>query len=187
MAASSLPQVELWCDGACSGNGRAHASGGWASLLIFGRPQQGPAAEAVARLVPAVTQLAAPGPVTVEFAPGKVMRAMAIWGAEKPSTNNRMEQMALLAGLQALKRPTAVQVHIDSSYVMKAFTERWIDGWQRRGWKNSKREPVLNRDLWEQLIAAVEPHDMKFLKVKGHAGVELNELVDQLAVRACPR
>jgi ribonuclease HI len=184
----SLPKVELWTDGACSGNGREHSSGGWASLLIFGRAADGPAAAAVtARLVSAVGALAEPGPVTVPVGPEHVVRALALWGGEKPSTNNRMEQMGLLRGLQALRRPTHVQVHIDSNYVMQAFTNRWLANWQRNGWKNSKKQPVPNRDLWEQLLEAVAPHRLEFIKVKGHAGVDLNECVDRLAVAACPR
>ncbi len=115
------------------------------------------------------------------------MRAMAIWGSESPSTNNRMEMMALLQGLRELKRPTRVHAHVDSTYLMKAFTDRWLDGWQRRGWVNSQKKPVANRDLWEELLVAAKPHRLDFTKVAGHSGVTLNELVDQLAVAAVRR
>jgi ribonuclease HI len=175
--------VELWCDGACSGNGREFAAGGWAAVLIFGRTVQG-ADAAASMLEREIKRLTEPGPVSIDLAGGRPMRAMAIWGNESPSTNNRMEITGLLEGLRALERPTRVQAHVDSTYVMKAFTEHWLDGWQRRSWVNSQKKPVANRDLWEQLLVAAKPHQLKFTRVPGHSGVTLNELVDQLAVAA---
>ena len=100
------------------------------------------------------------------------------------TTNNRMELMACIAALEALKRPCEVELHSDSQYVVNAFNQNWIPGWQRRGWKNSQKQPVKNRDLWERLLAACEPHRVTWLWVKGHAGTELNERCDQLATEA---
>lgn len=100
------------------------------------------------------------------------------------TTNNRMELMAAIAALEALKRPCEVEVHSDSQYVVNAFNQHWVDGWQRRGWKNAKKEPVKNPDLWKRLIAATRSHDVRWVWVRGHAGAELNERCDQLAVAA---
>lgn len=100
------------------------------------------------------------------------------------TTNNRMELMAAIAALEALKRPCEVEVHSDSQYVVNAFNRHWVDGWQRRGWKNAKKEPVKNPDLWKRLIAATRSHDVRWVWVRGHAGAELNERCDQLAVAA---
>jgi ribonuclease HI len=120
-----MPTAELWCDGACSGNGRESAAGGWAAVLIFGRPVQGAGADAAASMLEReIKRLTEPGPVSIDPGSGRPMRAMTIWGNESPSTNNRMEIMGLLEGLRALKRPTCVQAHVDSTYVMKAFTDR---------------------------------------------------------------
>ena len=183
-----MPTVELWCDGACSGNGRESAAGGWATVLICGRPVQGGGADAAATMLEReIKRLTEPGPVSIDLGSGRPMRAMAIWGNESPSTNNRMEIRGLLEGLRALKRPTRVQAHVDSTYVMRAFTDRWLDGWQRRDWVNSQKKPVANRDLWEELLVAVKPHRLDFTHVPGHSGVTLNELVDQLAVDAVHR
>ena len=100
------------------------------------------------------------------------------------TTNNRMELLGVIVGLEALNRPCEVQVCSDSQYVVKAFNEHWVEGWQRRGWKNSKKEPVKNIDLWQRLLAAMEPHEVSFSWVKGHAGHEMNERCDQLATEA---
>jgi ribonuclease HI len=182
------PVVELWCDGACSGNGREHSTGGWAAVLISGRAVESAEADAAAgTLAREIKRLTTPGPVSVDLDSSRSMRAMAIWGSESPSTNNRMEMTGLLEGLRALKRPTHVRAHVDSSYLMKAFTDRWLDGWQRRGWINSQKKTVANRDLWEELLVAAKPHHLEFTKVAGHSGVTLNELVDQLAVAAVRR
>ena len=90
--------------------------------------------------------------------------------------------MSVIAGLEAITRPMRVLVHTDSAYVEQAFAQRWLEGWRRNGWKTAAKKPVKNRDLWERLDAAVNGHDVEFVRVKGHAGVELNERVDQLAV-----
>lgn len=100
------------------------------------------------------------------------------------TTNNRMEIMAAIAGLEALIRPCEVDLYSDSQYLVKAFNEHWIDGWIRKGWKRGKNESVKNVDLWKRLIAAKEKHDVRFIWVKGHAGTAENERCDQLAVNA---
>lgn len=100
------------------------------------------------------------------------------------TTNNRMEIMGVIAALECLLRPCEVEVHSDSQYVVNAINKRWIQGWQRKGWVNSKKEPVKNPDLWKRLIKAMEPHDVTFVWVRGHAGAELNERCDRLAVAA---
>ncbi len=183
-----MPTVELWCDGACSGNGREQSAGGWAAVLICGRPVQGADADAAATMLQReIERLTEPGPVSIDLGTGRPMRAKAIWGNERPATNNRMEMTGLLEGLRALERPTRVQAHVDSTYLMKAFTEGWLDRWQQRGWVNSQKKPVANRDLWEDLLVAGKPHRLDFSYVPGHSGVTLNELVDQLAVAAVRR
>ncbi|MEL6614330.1 MAG: ribonuclease HI [Bacteroidota bacterium] len=104
-------------------------------------------------------------------------------GHEMETTNNRMELTAALEALEALREPCRVRLHSDSAYLVNAFNDRWIDGWRRRGWKKADKKPVLNRDLWERLIEQEERHRIEWIKVKGHAGIELNERVDQLAVK----
>lgn len=101
-------------------------------------------------------------------------------GGEPGTTNNRMEMSAVLNGLRAMKRPCAIEVVTDSQYVIKGMTE-WIHGWKKRGWKNAKKKPVENRDLWEALEAAAATHSIKWTWVKGHAGHPENERVDQAA------
>jgi ribonuclease HI len=105
-------------------------------------------------------------------------------GAEPDTTNNRMELRALIEGLRALKRPARVHVLCDSAYVVRAHRDGWLERWQRNGWRNAAKEPVGNRDLWEALLEAEHPHEVSFELVKGHAGHELNERADELAVAA---
>lgn len=100
------------------------------------------------------------------------------------TTNNRMELLGVIVGLEALKRPCHVTLYSDSQYVINAFRQRWVDGWLKRGWKNAKKEPVKNVDLWKRLLAAKRPHDMEFVWVKGHAGHPENERCDRLATQA---
>ena len=92
--------------------------------------------------------------------------------------------MAVIAGLEALNRPCHIDLYSDSQYVIKAFTEHWIDGWIRKGWKRGKNEPVKNVDLWKRMLAAMEPHEIAFHWVKGHAGHPENERCDTLATTA---
>ena len=102
----------------------------------------------------------------------------------KKTTNNRMELLGAIVGFEALKHPCVVDFYSDSQYVVKAFTDNWIAGWQRRGWKNSQKQPVKNVDLWKRLISAVEPHDVTYHWVRGHAGHAENERCDALATTA---
>ncbi len=102
----------------------------------------------------------------------------------KKTTNNRMELMAVIAGLEALNRPCEVELYSDSKYVVDAFNQHWIDGWLKKGWKRGKNEPVKNVDLWKRLLAAKEPHQVRFIWVKGHDGHLQNERCDTLATTA---
>ncbi len=104
-----------------------------------------------------------------------------ISGVHSHTTNNQMELTGVIEALKCLKHPCRVTLYSDSAYIVNAFQQRWVDNWQRNGWKNSSKEPVKNRDLWEELIALVGRHKVTFAKVKGHAGVHYNERVDTLA------
>ncbi|MFV1920243.1 ribonuclease HI [Sphingomonas sp. MJ1 (PH-R8)] len=101
-------------------------------------------------------------------------------GGEAHTTNNRMELMAAIEGLNALKRPCQVTLSTDSRYVMDGLT-KWIHGWQKNGWKTADRKPVKNAELWQALLAAAKPHQIKWVWVKGHAGHPENERADKLA------
>ena len=105
-----------------------------------------------------------------------------LWGGEALTTNNRMELMAAIMALEALKRPCRVDLHTDSQYVMKGISE-WIHGWKARGWKTADKKPVKNDDLWKRLDAARQRHEVHWRWVKGHAGHEWNERADALANR----
>ena len=100
------------------------------------------------------------------------------------TTNNRMELMAAIVGLEALIKPCNVKLYSDSQYLCNAFNQHWIEGWIKKGWKRGKNEPVKNRDLWERLLAAKAPHNVEFLWVKGHAGISGNVRCDMLATAA---
>ena len=110
-----------------------------------------------------------------------------ISGGEKQTTNQRMELTAAYEALRQLKEPCDVTLHSDSAYVINCFKQKWYVGWRKKGWMNSKGDPVQNRDLWELLLAQVERHQVNFEKVKGHAGVLMNERCDELARAAVPR
>ncbi len=144
--------IELWTDGACSGN---PGPGGWAAILV------------------------------ARAADGSIAKRVELSGADPATTNNRMELQAVIGGLRALERPAQLTVHTDSSYVMDAIVKRWHVGWEQRGWRTAAKQPVKNRDLWEELLALVARHTITWRKVKGHAGVALNERCDELAVAAC--
>ena len=100
------------------------------------------------------------------------------------TTNNRMELMAVIAGLEALNRPCTVEVYSDSQYVVNAFNQHWVDGWIKKGWKRGKNEPVKNVDLWKRLLDAKSRHSVTFHWVKGHDGHPQNERCDELATTA---
>jgi ribonuclease HI len=101
-------------------------------------------------------------------------------GGEAHTTNNRMEMMAAIQGLKALTRPCRVTLSTDSRYVMDGLT-KWIHGWMKNGWRTADRKPVKNADLWQELLAAAKPHQVKWVWVKGHAGHPDNERADKLA------
>lgn len=101
-------------------------------------------------------------------------------GGDLATTNNRMELMAAIQALEALKKPCKVELHTDSTYVMKGISE-WIRSWKARGWKTAAKDPVKNEDLWRRLDEARARHDVDWRWVKGHAGHELNERADELA------
>lgn len=102
----------------------------------------------------------------------------------KKTTNNRMELMAAIVGLEALIKPCQVDLYSDSKYLIDTFNKHWIDSWIKKGWKRGKNEPVKNEDLWKRLLKAKEIHQVTFHWVKGHAGHEENERCDQLATTA---
>lgn len=100
------------------------------------------------------------------------------------TTNNRMELLGAIVGLEALTRPCQVELWSDSQYLIHALTKGWLAGWQKRGWRTSNKEPVKNRDLWERLLCAVEGHKIRWQWVRGHTGNPENERCDELAVAA---
>ena len=118
---------------------------------------------------------------------GAVLRSGAkereLSGGESPSTNNRMEMMAALEALKALKKPCRVKLTTDSVYVRDGIT-KWIHGWMRNGWKTADRKPVKNAELWQALLAASKPHEVEWRWVKGHSGHAENDRVDDLACAA---
>lgn len=146
MAESDKLTVEIFCDGACSGN---PGPGGYGAILRYG---------------------------------GRVKE---LSGGARDTTNNRMEMTAAIEALRQLNRPCRVVITTDSQYLVKGMTE-WIEGWQRKGWRNSKREPVVNKDLWEQLLALTQPHTVQWNWVRGHDGHVENERCDQLAREGIP-
>lgn len=103
-------------------------------------------------------------------------------GGEKSTTNNRMELMAVIKGLEALKCRCNVSIYSDSAYVVNAFNNNWIYSWQKNNWINSAKSPVANRDLWEKLLELKGKHNVTFIKVKGHSDNEYNNRCDKLAV-----
>ena len=100
------------------------------------------------------------------------------------TTNNRMELMAAIAGLEVLNRPCEVTLFSDSKYLIDAFNQHWIDSWVKKGWKRGKNEPVKNVDLWQRMLEAKKPHKVTFIWVKGHNGHPENERCDFLATSA---
>lgn len=104
-----------------------------------------------------------------------------ISGGKKDTTNNVMELCAVIEALKLLKRPCKVQLYSDSAYVVNAFLQHWIDGWIRNNWKNSNKEDVKNKELWQELIGLTKVHNVTFHKVKGHSDNEFNNRCDELA------
>lgn len=108
-------------------------------------------------------------------------------GYEKGTTNNRMELTAAVKALEALKEPCKVTLTTDSKYLKNAFTDGWLDNWQRNGWKTANKQAVKNKDLWLELLRLSEYHDLSWAWAKGHDGHEENERVDKLALKARKR
>ncbi len=102
----------------------------------------------------------------------------------KVTTNNRMELLGVIIGLENLKKPCKVTVQSDSKYVVDAFNQNWIEGWISKNWKLNTKSPVKNITLWKRLLAAKQPHDVEFVWIKGHAGHHYNERCDKLATEA---
>ena len=126
-----------------------------------------------------------PGPggwgVLLEDDKGRVKE---LSGGEAQTTNNRMEMQAIIEGLKALKKPCRVRICSDSALIINAFTQGWIPSWQSRGWKKANKKPVENQDLWQQMLTALQMHEVEWKKVKGHSTDERNNRVDTLAVEA---
>ena len=110
-----------------------------------------------------------------------------ISGGNPDTTNNVMEMTAVIEGLKMLKYPCEVEIYSDSAYVVNAFNQHWIDGWKKKGWKNSSKEDVKNRELWEEMDRLIQNHDVTFIKVKGHSDNEYNNRCDELARNAIPK
>jgi ribonuclease HI len=141
---SAKPDVDIFTDGACSGN---PGPGGWAAILrMAGRERE-------------------------------------LSGGEPATTNNRMELMGAISGLEALTRPCRVKLHTDSKYVLDGAT-KWIHGWKKNGWRTADKKPVKNIELWQRLDAARDGHHVDWIWVKGHDGHPENERADQLAREA---
>lgn len=107
-----------------------------------------------------------------------------MWGYDPVTTNNRMELTAAIEALRALKAPCRVKLYSDSAYLVNAFRQGWVARWLRNGWMTSRREPVENQDLWQELLRVMAPHQVEWIKVKGHAADEQNNRCDELARRA---
>lgn len=107
-------------------------------------------------------------------------------GGEEETTNNRMEMMAVIEGLSALKKQTHVKLYTDSKYVMQGITQ-WLEGWKAKNWKTASKKPVKNKDLWQRIDSLVSEHSVEFIWVKGHAGHPENERADALARSGIPR
>lgn len=107
-----------------------------------------------------------------------------ISGGKKDTTNNVMEITAVIEGLKLLKYPCEVEIYSDSAYVVNAFNQNWLKSWKKNGWKNSNKEEVKNKELWQELDNLTKVHDVTFIKVKGHSDNELNNRCDELARNA---
>lgn len=108
-------------------------------------------------------------------------------GGERETTNNRMELLAVIEGLKCLKVRCEVDLFSDSAYVVNAFTEGWVYSWEKKNWKKADNKPVLNDELWRELLSLTRVHEVHFHKVKGHADNELNNRCDELARAAIPK
>lgn len=138
-----MKKVDIYTDGACSGNPGA---GGYCAILIFNGIEK------------------------------------VISGGEDDTTNNRMELVAVIEGLKALKEPCEVDLYSDSQYVINAINEKWLEGWVYSGWRAESKKSVKNVDLWQALIPLLNKHKVNFIKVKGHSDNEYNNRCDKIAV-----
>lgn len=107
-----------------------------------------------------------------------------VTGAKLNTTNNQMELLAAIKGLEALKQSCNVELYSDSSYLVNAYNNKWIDNWKKNNWKNASKQPVKNKELWERLEKLGSIHNIKYIKVKGHSNNEYNNRCDTLAVNA---
>lgn len=137
-----MKNVNLYTDGACSGN---PGPGGYGAILVY----------------------------------GKIEKELS--GGELSTTNNRMELMAAIVGLEALKEPCSVSLTSDSKYLVDAIEKDWLSNWQAKNWRKADGKPVLNVDLWKRLLAQLNRHEVTFHWIKGHAGHPYNERCDELA------
>ncbi len=137
-----MKQVEIYTDGACSGN---PGPGGWGAVLMYGDNK------------------------------------IEISGFEKSTTNNKMELTAAYEALKRLKEPCKVNLYSDSAYLVNAFLQGWLDKWIKNGWKRNKNEEVKNVEIWKELVNLAGIHEIKWIKVKGHADNEYNNRCDKLA------
>lgn len=137
-----MEKVEIYTDGACSGN---PGPGGWGAVLLYKENKR------------------------------------EISGGEKQTTNNIMEITAVIEALKSLKFPCEVKLYSDSAYVVNCFKQGWIYNWRKNNWKTASKEPVKNKELWEDLYELTQKHKVEFIKVKGHSDNELNNRCDELA------
>ncbi len=138
-----MKHVDIYTDGACSGN---PGPGGYGAILVYGG------------------------------------REKELCGGDKMTTNNKMELMAVIVALEALKEPCSVTVTTDSKYVSDGIVQGWAKSWKAKGWKKADGKPALNSELWEKLLSLLDIHEVEFVWVKGHAGHPYNERCDTLAV-----
>lgn len=142
---TNLSKVDMFTDGACSGN---PGPGGYGTILRCGGVEK------------------------------------ELSGGDPDTTNNRMELMAVIVGLKALKRPCDITIYTDSQYVANGITKGWAESWRRNGWRKADKKPAQNPDLWEALLDELSKHEYKIVWLKGHAGHPENERCDKLAVAA---
>ncbi|MBQ8764759.1 MAG: ribonuclease HI [Clostridia bacterium] len=140
-----LKKVEIYTDGACTGN---PGKGGYGAVLIYNGNEK------------------------------RISKGF------RKTTNNRMELMAAIEALKLLKENCIVDLYSDSKYLTDAINQKWLSSWQKNGWKKADKKPVLNRDLWEELLLLINKHEVTFIWVKGHNGNPYNEICDTMAVEA---
>ena len=140
-----LKKVEIYTDGACTGN---PGKGGYGAVLIYNGNEK------------------------------RISKGF------RKTTNNRMELMAAIEALNLLKENCIVDLYSDSKYLTDAINQKWLSSWQKNGWKKADKKPVLNRDLWEELLLLINKHEVTFIWVKGHNGNPYNEICDAMAVEA---